>query len=159
VLRGADATVAGVLAALAKADLVHLAAHGHFRADSPLFSSLRLADGTLTVYELEQLRSTPSTVVLAACEAAQVGVLDGDELLGTATAMLGLGVASVVVPVMAVPDEATAPFMVALHHGLRRGLGPSVALAEATTSLGDDAYARAVASTFVCIGANERATR
>ncbi len=158
VLRGGDATVAGVLGALAQADLVHLAAHGTFRADSPLFSSLRLADGTLTVYELEHLRSTPSTVVLAACDAAQVDVLDGDELLGTAIAMLGLGVASVVVPVMAVPDEATAPFMVALHHGLRRGRGPSVALADATAALGDDAYARAVAATFVCIGANERAT-
>jgi len=57
-----------------------------------------------------------------------------------------------------VPDEATAPFMGALHHGLRRGRGPSVALADATAALGDDAYARAVAATFVCIGANERAT-
>ncbi|HEY5155285.1 MAG TPA: CHAT domain-containing protein, partial [Acidimicrobiales bacterium] len=159
VLRGAKATVAAVLAAMADADLVHLAAHGTFRADSPLFSSLRLADGTLTVYELEHLRATPSTVVLAACDAAQVDVLDGDELLGTATAMLGLGVASVVVPVMAVPDEATAPIMTALHGGLRRGRGPSLALAEAAVSLGDDGYGRAVAAAFVCLGANERATR
>ena len=159
VLRGGDATVAGVLGALAKSDLAHLAAHGTFRADSPLFSSLRMFDGTLTVYELEHLRSTPSTVVLAACDAAQVDVLDGDELLGTATAMLGLGVASVVVPVLAVPDEATAPFMLALHQGLRRGRGPSVALAEAAAAQGDEPYARAVAATFVCLGANERATR
>jgi CHAT domain-containing protein len=34
----------------------HVAAHGVFRADSPMFSSLRLADGPLTVHDLERLR-------------------------------------------------------------------------------------------------------
>ena len=73
------------------ADLVHLAAHGSFRADSPLFSSVLLADGPLTVYDLERLRRAPAVVVLSACEAAVAAVHDGDELLGTAAALLGAG--------------------------------------------------------------------
>ena len=156
VLRGAEATVPAALEAMARSDLVHLAAHGSFRADSPLFSSLRLADGVLTIYELERLRSTPTTVVLPACDAGRVDVRAGDELLGTAAAMVGLGVRSVVAPVMPVPDGATVPFMMALHDRLRRGLAPSVALAEAAVAQGEDLYGRAVAEAFVCIGADER---
>ncbi len=37
-------------------------------AANPLFSALHLADGPLTVYDLERLRTPPKLVVLAACE-------------------------------------------------------------------------------------------
>jgi tetratricopeptide (TPR) repeat protein len=43
VLTGESATTARVLAAIDGAGLAHIAAHGTFRADSPMFSSLRLA--------------------------------------------------------------------------------------------------------------------
>ena len=55
-LTGREATVAAVMRALDGATVAHLACHGHFRADSPLFSSLELADGPLNVYELQRLR-------------------------------------------------------------------------------------------------------
>ena len=158
VLRGAGATVEAVLDAFERADLVHLAAHGSFRADSPLFSSLQLADGPLTVYDLERLRSVPATVILPACDAALSDVQAGDELLGTATAMLGLGVASVVAPVLPVPDGPTTELMVALHAGLRRGAGPSAALADAAGVFATDAHRQAVAAAFVCIGGNDQAS-
>ena len=149
VLRGEAATVADVQGALERAELVHLAAHGTFRSDAPLFSSLRLADGAVTVYELERLRSAPTTLILPACDAARVGVQAGDELLGTAAALLGLGVASVVAPVLPVPDSATTPLMLSLHERLRRGEGPSEALAAVTQA--EDPIGLA----FVCIGADE----
>ena len=38
--------------------LAHVAAHGHFRAESPLFSSLDLADGPLAVHDFERLGGT-----------------------------------------------------------------------------------------------------
>ena len=150
-LQGAEATVAAALDLLARTDLVHLAAHGRFRADSPLFSSLRLADGELTLYELERLRSVPSTLVLPACDAAVADVHAGDELLGTAAALIGLGVASVIAPVLPVPDVATAPLVVAVHAGLADGLEPAHALARAAGAIDDD-YGRAVAAAFVCVG-------
>lgn len=152
VLQGSAATVPAVRAALERADLVHLAAHGSFRADAPLFSSLRLADGLLTVYDLERLGSVPATLVLPACDAAVVAVRPGDELLGTAAALLGLGVTSVVAPVLPIPDIASTRLMVALHERLDLGDPPSVALATAVQGDPDDPVGLA----FVCIGADER---
>jgi tetratricopeptide (TPR) repeat protein len=150
VLTEAAASTAGVRAAMEAADVVHLAAHGTFRSDAPLFSSLRLADGPLTVYELERLRAVPRTIVLPACDAAQLGVRAGDEVLGTAAALLGLGVGTVVAPLLPVPDEATKAVMVGLHEHLRAGRAPSAALAAVTAR--DDP----VAAAFVCIGSDPR---
>ncbi len=149
-LAGASATAAAVLAAMERSDLVHLAAHGSFRADSPLFSSVLLADGPLTVYDLERLRRAPAVVVLSACEAAVAAVHDGDELLGTAAALLALGVRAVIAPLMPVPDAATTEVMVALHHRLRAGERPAEALAHAAE--GRD---RAATAAFVCIGRDD----
>jgi hypothetical protein len=157
VLVGRDADAASVLAAVGAADLVHLAAHGTFRGDSPMFSSLQLDDGPLTIYDLERLSSVPEVFVLPACDAATAAVRCGDELLGTATALLGLGARSVVAPVMPVPDRATADLMVALHQRLCAGAPPATALAGAAADVGssgrpDDAVA---AAAFVCVGRDD----
>jgi CHAT domain-containing protein/tetratricopeptide (TPR) repeat protein len=146
-LTGPDATAASVLDGLGRSDLVHLAAHGHFRADSPLFSSVLLSDGPLTVHDLERAPQTAATVVLASCNAGLSRIESGDELIGTAATLLGLGVRSVVAPVVGVPDMPTASFMVSLHRGLIAGLPASAALLAARSGkeLG-------VASVFLCIG-------
>ena len=52
-LTGDAATTAPVREALAGADVVHVAAHGTHQQESPLFSSLRVADGPLYAYELD----------------------------------------------------------------------------------------------------------
>jgi hypothetical protein len=44
-----DASVEDALDGLGRAATAHIACHGQFRSDSPMFSSLRLADGPLTV--------------------------------------------------------------------------------------------------------------
>ena len=55
VLRDGSATVESSLAALDGATLAHVAAHGRFRRDSPMFSCLVLDDGPLTVHDFELL--------------------------------------------------------------------------------------------------------
>ena len=55
VLGDGTATAARVLEAIDGALLVHIAADGTFRSDSPLFSSLRMDDGPLTVRDSEWL--------------------------------------------------------------------------------------------------------
>ncbi|HEX3425322.1 MAG TPA: CHAT domain-containing protein [Acidimicrobiales bacterium] len=150
VLTGPGATAAAVSDALQRAEVAHLAAHGSFRADSPQFSSVLLADGPINVYDLERLHSVPQTMVLAACEAAVSAVGAGDGLLGTAAALISLGVRAVVAPVLPVPDRATTPFMVAVHRRLRAGDSPSRSLAAARA--GQDS---AVGAAFVCIGCDE----
>jgi CHAT domain-containing protein len=124
-----------------------------------MFSALGLADGPLTIYDLERAESLPATFVLPACNAALPHVTRGDEVLGTATALVGLGVRSVVAPVLPVPDAATAAFSPALHRWLAAGESPSAALAHARTEAAADPAAWAVASAFVCIGADEGTRR
>jgi hypothetical protein len=145
-LAGPDAIASRVLEELGKARLVHLAAHGTFRTDSPLFSSFLLADGPLTVHDLEGAAIAADTVVLAACNAGVSGVI-GNQLIGTGASLLGLGVRTIVAPLLAIPDAPTASFMVGLHRALLAGLPASAALAAARS--GRDA---AVASVFVCLG-------
>ena len=106
-LVGDDATVAASLALLDRSHTAHIACHGHFRRDSPMFSSLILADGPLTVYDLESLATPPTLVVLPACNAGSASVSVGDELIGTASALLGTGVRSVIAPMTVVNDAAT----------------------------------------------------
>lgn len=156
-LTGPAATVDAVLAAFGDADLVHVAAHGHYRSDSPLFSALELADRSLTMYELESAVGAPPTVVLPACDAGRPTVLTGDELLGTTTAMLARGVRSVVAPVLPVPDRQTAELMVELHRSLAAGAPPSAALAAVARAVAEDPDLRPVAAAFVCVGAAETA--
>ena len=154
VLRDPDSTARRVLDAMEGSQIVHLAAHGHFRADSPFFTSLQLSDGPLTVYDLEHLVDAPDTVILPACDAGMAEVRTGDELVGTAAALVSVGVSSVVAPLTVVPDDAVVAMMVDLHRALVEGARPSVALcraraaAVARSSPGDLAAAHA----FVAVG-------
>ena len=156
VMTGDAATTAAVLDAFASTDLLHLAAHGEFRADAPFFSRLALADGPLTVYDLERVRCRVSTVILPACDAAVSDVLAGDEVIGTAAALLGRGVRSVVAPILPIPDVASVPLMLDVHRGLRGGDLPAVALASAVRAAeeSDDPQRVAAASAFLCIGSD-----
>jgi hypothetical protein len=149
------ATVDEVAAAMDGAPLAHVAAHGSFRADNPLFSALELADGPLTVYDLERLRTPPARVVLSACDSGMSAVRPGDELMGFTAALLGLGTATLIAPVMPVPTEMTTPLMVDLHRRLGLGASPAVALAEAQRehSAGGDDVAYSASVGFVCFGA------
>ncbi len=97
-----DATSARLLEGLQDCRILHVAAHGDFRPDNPLFSGLALADGWLTTLDIFNLRLRASLVTLSACQTGQSVVGGGDELLGlirtmtsvppagTAAAALGL---------------------------------------------------------------------
>ncbi len=135
VLGGAAAGVAPTLRALPGARIAHLACHGHVRADSPLFSSLELADGRLSAYELQQLRRVPELIVLSACDLAVSDARPGDELLGFAGALLDMGSSTIVASVVPVPDAAARRVMPAFHRELVAGHAPAVALARAQARL------------------------
>ncbi|MCL2418571.1 MAG: CHAT domain-containing protein [Conexibacteraceae bacterium] len=144
-----QSTAHAVMRALNGATVAHLACHGHFRADSPLFSSLELADGLLNVYELQRLRRAPELIVLSACDLAVSDARPGDELLGFAAALIGMGSRTVIASVVRVPDAAAKGLMVAFHEQLVAGRSPAAALAGAQAALGP---ARAALAGFVCLG-------
>lgn len=153
VLEHDDARVPRVLEELDGAALAHIAAHGTFRADSPLFSSLRMADGPLIVHDFERLDSSPYRIILSCCDTARFASVGADELLGLVTALLPLGTAGVVACSAPVNDEAVVPLMLALHKGLSAGASMAEALRDARGALPGDSVHQATGWAFSAFGA------
>jgi CHAT domain-containing protein len=166
VLKGQAATVRAVANAFEGRRLAHVAAHGTFRADNPQFSSLEVADGPLTVYDLERIARPPQWIVLSACDAGRSAVHPGDELMGTSAALLSLGTRGIVASAAPVPDDGVPAVMVDLHRQLAAGASLAQALAIAQShalplelrfsdlASGGAAGREALAAcAFVCLGA------
>jgi hypothetical protein len=134
---GSDATVAAARADLARSDVFHVAGHGLHRQDSPLFSSLRLADGQLYAYELDADTHVASCVVLSACEAGLATIRPGDEGLGLTNVLLHLGARSVLAGVARVRDDVAADVMHRVHRDMAAGVDSADALARAQAASGD----------------------
>lgn len=121
-------TVDNALAAMDGADVVHIAAHGRFRQDAPLFSYLQLHDGDLHLYDLQRLRRAPRLLVLSACEVARAEAV--------AKIVLERGTQAVIASVLPVPDEQAVDLVTAFHQRLRDGDSPARALAVAQQAHG-----------------------
>ena len=127
-----SADAASVREALASYDVVHIAAHGHHRDDSPLFSSLQLEGGDLFAHELQGGEMRASLVVLSACSVGRTRLAPGDQALGFAAALMAMGVPNVVAPMADVPDEIAWQVMAEFHTNLVAGHPGSEALALAS---------------------------
>jgi CHAT domain-containing protein len=153
VLAGDDATTGQVLRALDGAWLAHVAAHGTFRADSPLFSSLRVHDGLLSVYDFEQLERAPYRLVLPSCDSGVLAPAGADELLGLVSSLLPLGTAGVVASIVQLNDYAAVPMMVDLHRYLRAGQTLGESMCSVRSGLGGDPVEQATAVSLLTLGA------
>jgi CHAT domain-containing protein len=153
VLEGQDATAELTVSSLEGTWLAHIAAHGHFRSDSPLFSSLSLMDGPLTVHDLTRLKRPPYRMILSACEVGQGETVGSDELLGLVTSLLAMGTAGVMASVVPVNDEAAVEVMLQVHTGLAAGRSLGEAWLAARDRAADDVLASATAASFTAWGA------
>ncbi len=144
-------TVDATISHLAGSSLVHFACHARSRTDSPLFSSLVLDDGELTLYDIERLPAVPATIVLAACSGAGSVLATGAEVLSIAGSFLSMGARSVVAPLFTVSDEVTHTVMSSMHRSMGNGLDPAHALVAAAQC--NDPTTRFTARSFVCVGA------
>jgi len=153
VLSGGEATAGRVLSALDGAWLAHIAAHGRFRSDSPLFSSLRMHDGPLTVYDFEQLHRAPYRLVLSSCDAGILAPAGADELLGLVSSLLPLGTAGIIASVVPLNDYAVVPLMVSLHRRLRAGQTLAEAMYSVRQEANGDPAQQAAAVSLLTLGA------
>ena len=153
VLSGGEATARRVLSALDGSWLAHIAAHGRFRADSPMFSSLRMQDGPLTVYDFEQLRRAPYRLVLPSCDSAVLAAVGADELLGLVSSLLPLGTSGIVAGVVPLNDRAVTPLMMNLHRYLRAGQGLAESLRNARLDATGEPVQHAAAASLLALGA------
>lgn len=153
VLAGGEATAGNVLRDLDGAWLAHIAAHGNFRADSPLFSALRMHDGPLTVYDLEQLRCAPYRLILPSCDSGVAASAGADELLGLVSSLLPLGTAGLIASVVPLNDHAVVPVMLELHRCLQAGQSLAESMYAVRSGRGGDPAQDATAISLVAFGA------
>ncbi|MDJ0754372.1 MAG: CHAT domain-containing protein [Ardenticatenaceae bacterium] len=126
-----EATSDVLIQEAAAAGMIHLACHGLFRTDNPMFSSLRLHDRWVSASELMRLDLTGALITLSACESGRHRVYAGDELVGLSRAALGAGASAVVVSKWLAHDAATADLMTHFYRFLQQGTACATALREA----------------------------
>jgi CHAT domain-containing protein/tetratricopeptide (TPR) repeat protein len=94
-----------------RSGLVHLATHGIYRQDNPMFSGIRLGDGYLNLYDLYQMRLDARLVTLSGCATGMSFVAAGDELLGLQRGLFCAGATTLLLSLWDVHDESTAHLM------------------------------------------------
>ncbi|MEU7884481.1 CHAT domain-containing protein [Microbispora bryophytorum] len=150
--RRVAATRAEALAALERADVLHIAAHGMFSPRGPMLSQITLDDGPLMAYDLLAARRIPRLVVLSACDAGMAHAPVDGAALGLAGAFLDGAArngdaACVVAGVVPVRDDEALTLMTVFHTLLAEGRSPAEALAQASE--------KTAVPGFVCFGAGD----
>jgi CHAT domain-containing protein len=132
---GEQATEAVLRAHGRASRIVHIATHGYFRQDNPMFSSIRLGDSHLSLYDLSHLQLPAELVVLSGCATGLNVITPGDELIGLARGLLQAGAQSLVLSLWDVHDESTKDFMIAFYARLQHGQSKSAAMQAAMIEL------------------------
>jgi tetratricopeptide (TPR) repeat protein len=117
------------------ASYIHVATHGVFRRDNPLFSSLRLGNSHLSLFDLYRMRLSAELVTLSGCSTGLHAIEGGDELVGLVRGLLSGGARSAVVSLWDVNDSSTACLMGAFYNEMRRWPNRAEALRQAMLSL------------------------
>lgn len=133
-------------------DVLHLACHGQFRAENPLFSSLHLADGWATVRDAAKLDLQNLLVVLSACETGLSRIAAGDELLGLVRGFLAAGANSLILTLWNVNDEAAADLMPEFYRNLKKNKSLATSLRNAQLSMIEKDLHPYFWSPFVVVG-------
>jgi len=135
VFMGPEATAGQLQRHGAESRFVHVATHGMFRRDNPMFSSIRLGDGPLSVYDLFELRLPAELVTLSGCGTGLSVVVGGDEQLGLVRGLLYAGARAVLLTLWDVDDSSTADFMKEFYGRLQNGWSKARAVQEGMRQL------------------------
>ena len=91
--------------------LLHIATHGVYRQDNPMFSGIRLGDGYLNLFDLYQMRLNADLVALSGCATGMNFVAAGDELLGLQRGLFCAGASTLLLSLWDVHDQSTSDLM------------------------------------------------
>ncbi len=115
--------------------IIHIATHGYFRQDNPMFSSIRLGDTHLSLYDLNRFELPAELVVLSGCATGRNTVTPGDELMGLVRGLLHAGAQSLMLSLWDVHDASTRDFMIAFYSHLAQGIPKPVAMQSAMAEI------------------------
>jgi CHAT domain-containing protein len=135
VFTGAEATLEVLREKGAQCRLVHIATHGSFRQDNPMFSSISLGNSQLSLFDLYQLDLPAELVTLSGCGTGLNVVVGGDELLGLVRGLLYAGAQGVLVTLWDVNDQSTAEFMKLFYEHLKTNPNKAQAVQYATAEI------------------------
>ena len=114
---------------------IHIATHGYFRQDNPMFSSIRLGNSLLSLFDLYQLHFDAELVTLSGCGTGMNVVIGGDELIGLVRGLLYAGAQTLMVSLWEVHDQSTAEFMQDFYQGFKNAANKANALRSAVLKL------------------------
>ena len=117
-LLGPEATVESLRVKGHRSRFIHIATHGYFRQDNPMFSGIRLGDSYLSLYDLCQFRLPAELVTLSGCSTGLSVVAAGDELLGLVRGLIHAGAESSLLTLWDVQDHSTAQLMTLFYNHL-----------------------------------------
>jgi len=118
-----------------KARTVHIATHGYFRKDNPMFSSIRLGGSHLDLCEISQLRLPADLIVLSGCATGLNVVSPGDELMGLVRGLLQAGGQSLVLSLWDIHDESSKDFMIGFYTRLQQRASKAEAMRDTMLEL------------------------
>ncbi len=132
---GAEATSEILRQRGSASSLLHIATHGTYRQDNPMFSGIRLGDGYLNLYDLYQIRLPAKLVTLSGCATGMNFVSAGDELLGLQRGLFCAGASSLLLSLWDVHDESTSALMQSFYKNFIRTGNMATALQSAMQQL------------------------
>lgn len=139
--------------------ILHIASHGYFRPENPMFSGIRLGDTYLSVYDLYRLRLRADLVTLSGCATGANVTAAGDELLGITRGLFCAGATTLVLSLWNVHDETTAEFMTGFYQQVAAGADPVPALRDAMLRIREAHPHPYYWAPFVVTGKSEQAGR
>ncbi len=135
VLMGTDATEEALREKGPHSRLIHIASHGYFRQDSPMFSAIGLSNSYINLYDLYHMNLPVDLLTLSGCVTGLNVVEGGDELLGLTRGLLYAGARSLLLSLWDVGDRSTSEFMTEFYSRLETRATKAAALRDAMLTL------------------------
>ena len=132
---GAEATHDVLREKGASARYVHIATHGWFRQDNPMFSSISLGTSQLSLFDLYHLNLPSELVTLSGCGTGLNVVVGGDEQMGLKRGLLYAGAQGLMLTLWDVNDSSTAEFMKRFYGRMQTDTNKAKALQDAAREI------------------------
>ena len=116
-------------------DLIHVAAHGRYDHENPMFSSIQLQDGHLLACDIARSSFQTRIATLASCDSASMGQPAGWEPQGLARAFLARRSEVVIGSLWPLNDQAAEFGFASFYRKLKEGHSVSASLSQARSDL------------------------
>ena len=136
----------------AHARYLHIATHGQFRQDNPMFSSISLGTSQLSLFDLYQLHLPSELVTLSGCGTGLNVVVGGDELIGLKRGLLYAGAQGLLLTLWDVHDASTARFMKLFYERLGSSSSKAEAVRQAMAEIRSEYQHPFYWAPFVLVG-------